>query len=49
MMMYSIGIQMLKNQKFKFEIDELYVLQMVVFGIEYAWLNDSSLFRLVSF
>jgi hypothetical protein len=33
---------MLKNQKLNLEIDELYVLQLVVLGIEYLWLNDSN-------
>jgi len=40
--------QMLKNQKLNLDIDKLYVLQLVVLGIEYVWLNDSNLFWLVS-
>jgi hypothetical protein len=41
--------QMFKNQELNLKIDEVCVLQPIVLGIEYAWLNDSNLLQLVSF
>ncbi len=40
--------QMFKNQELNLKIDELYMLQLVILGIENAWLKDSNFLQLVS-
>jgi hypothetical protein len=40
--------QMLKNQELNLKFDELYILKLIILGIEYTWLNDLNLLRLVS-